>query len=196
MPRYYVNGRTVLFDESSILLDAYALVQQCGALNIKIPRFCFHEHLSIAGNCRMCVIEIQGVAKPALACSTEVVTGVGIYTTGTIVKLLREEMLELLLINHPLDCPICDQGGECDLQEHLKVFGSDTSRFAEEKRGVSDKLGQFGPLLKISMTRCVHCTRCVRFYDEIVGVSLFGTTGRGSATFLSTYSVSDSVSSM
>jgi len=195
MVQYYINGITVKFDVSAVsrMLDSYSLIQQCDVLRITIPRFCYHEHLSIAGNCRMCVVEIGGVSKPSLACSTEVVSEMEVYTNSILVKQARETMLEFLLLNHPLDCPICDQGGECDLQDQTGAYGSDIGRFLEYKRGVSIQLASFGPLIKVTMTRCIHCTRCVRFFDEIVGVSLLGTTGRGSATLLSTYALREAI---
>lgn len=154
-------------------------------IGIDIPRFCYHDQLSIAGNCRICVVEISNSVKPVVSCATELSLNMDIYTNSLLVKNAREYVLEFLLLNHPLDCPICDQGGECDLQDLSFVYGSDMSRFKYDKRVVSDK--NFGPLVKSIMTRCIHCTRCVRFFDEVVGNSLVGTLGRGSSSEVGTY---------
>jgi NADH dehydrogenase (ubiquinone) Fe-S protein 1 len=161
------------------------LLQQCELNSIYIPRFCYHDRLSIAGNCRMCLIELETSVKPIIACSTSVVPNMSVFTNSKTVKKIRENILEFLLINHPLDCPICDQGGECDLQDQSMVFGSDRGRFIEIKRSVEDK--NFGPFIKTIMTRCIHCTRCIRFFDEVAGVSILGTMGRGRDTEISTY---------
>jgi len=133
----------------------------------------------------MCLIESGTAVKPVLACSTEVVAEMDIYTTSAIVKQAREQILEFLLINHPLDCPICDQGGECDLQDITQAYGSDRSRYAENKRGVLPFY--FGPLIKVVMTRCIQCTRCIRFLDEIVGISILGSAGRGTLNTITPY---------
>jgi NADH dehydrogenase (ubiquinone) Fe-S protein 1 len=154
-------------------------------IGIDIPRFCYHDQLSIAGNCRICVVEISNSVKPVVSRATELSLNMDIYTNSLLVKNAREYVLEFLLLNHPLDCPICDQGGECDLQDLSFVYGSDMSRFKYDKRVVSDK--NFGPLVKSIMTRCIHCTRCVRFFDEVVGNSLVGTLGRGSSSEVGTY---------
>ncbi len=154
-------------------------------LGIELPRFCYSDYLSIAGNCRMCLVESGSSAKPVLACSTEISPELEIYTNSILIKQAREQMLEFLLINHPLDCPICDQGGECDLQDLTYVYGSDRSRYVEEKRGVSPFY--FGPLIKVIMTRCIQCTRCIRFFDELVGITLLGSTGRGTNNTITTY---------
>lgn len=163
----------------------YTILQQCELLGISIPRFCYHPQLSIAGNCRMCMVEVKNSVKPIIACATSVSKGLVVYTASDLVKIARENVIEFLLINHPLDCPICDQGGECDLQDQTMVYGSDRGRFKELKRSVEDK--EFGPVIKTIMTRCIHCTRCVRYSEEIAGVNILGTMGRGKDTEISTY---------
>jgi NADH-quinone oxidoreductase chain G len=163
----------------------YTVLQLCEQLGISIPRFCYHRELTIAGNCRMCMIEIKNSVKPIIACATSLSDNMNIYTNSELVKIARENVLELLLINHPLDCPICDQGGECDLQDQTMIYGSDRGRFKEVKRSVEDKY--FGPIVKTIMTRCIHCTRCIRYSEEIIGMSLLGTMGRGKETEISTY---------
>jgi len=152
---------------------------------IYIPRFCYHKQLSIAGNCRMCLVEVAKSAKPIISCGVGILDSMSIYTDSQLVKKAREGVLEFLLINHPLDCPICDQGGECDLQDQSLIYGSDRGRFTEYKRSVVDK--NFGPLVKTVMTRCIHCTRCVRYANEIAGYEFIGTMGRGVSTEVSTY---------
>ena len=161
------------------------VLQACNFLNIDIPKFCFQENLEIAGNCRMCLVEIKNSPKPVASCATPVMEGMQIFTNTPLVKKARESVLEFLLINHPLDCPICDQGGECDLQDQTLYFGSDRSRYFELKRVVEDK--NCGPFIKTIMTRCIHCTRCVRFANEICGIDNLGTTGRGNKTEISFY---------
>ncbi|MDN2567497.1 NADH-quinone oxidoreductase subunit NuoG [Aquibium sp. A9E412] len=174
--------------------DHYTLLQAAEEAGAEIPRFCFHERLSIAGNCRMCLIEVKGgPPKPAASCAM----GVRdlrpgpegqlpeIFTNTPMVKKAREGVMEFLLINHPLDCPICDQGGECDLQDQAMAYGVDASRFHENKRAVEDKY--IGPLVKTIMTRCIHCTRCVRFTTEVAGISELGATGRGEDMEITTY---------
>lgn len=168
---------------------SYTVFQLCEQLGIQIPRFCYHEKLSIAGNCRMCLIEVESSPKPLIACATSLNKGMSILTNSLLVKKARENVLEFLLINHPLDCPICDQGGECDLQDQSIVYGSDKGRFSELKRSVEDKY--LGPLVKTVMTRCIHCTRCVRFMEEIAGTSSLGTMGRGKDTEIGTYLLSN-----
>jgi len=153
------------------------VLQACDTIGIEVPRFCFHERLLIAGNCRMCLVEIEKSPKPVPSCAFPVMENMKVYTNTPLVKKAQESVLEFLLINHPLDCPICDQGGECDLQDQAMHFGSDSSRFYNTKRGVEDK--NTGPLIKTIMTRCIHCTRCIRFATEIGGVPDLGTTGRG-----------------
>jgi len=161
------------------------VLQACDSVGIDVPRFCFHERLLIAGNCRMCLVEIEKMPKPIASCTFPVMEGMKVFTRTPLVKKAQESVLEFLLLNHPLDCPICDQGGECDLQDQAMLFGSDSGRFYEYKRGVEDK--NCGPLVKTIMTRCIHCTRCVRFATEIAGISDLGTTGRGKKTEIGTY---------
>ena len=164
----------------------YTVLQACSAAGVEVPRFCYHEKLSIAGNCRMCLVEVSNSKKLIASCAVPVSENLRIYTNNLRVKKARESVLEFLLANHPLDCPICDQGGECDLQDITVSFGSDRGRFYElEKRAVEDKY--CGPLIKTVMTRCIHCTRCIRFIAEISGYPDLGTTGRGSRMEVGTY---------
>ncbi len=171
----------------------YTLLQACEAAGAEIPRFCFHERLSIAGNCRMCLVELKGSPKPVASCAWAVrdcrpgPNGEPpvVNTKTAMVKKAREGVMEFLLINHPLDCPICDQGGECDLQDQAMAYGVDKSRYHENKRAVEDKY--IGPLVKTIMTRCIHCTRCVRFTTEVAGVSELGAIGRGEDMEITTY---------
>ncbi|HEY5127270.1 MAG TPA: NADH-quinone oxidoreductase subunit NuoG [Bradyrhizobium sp.] len=171
----------------------YTLLQACEAAGAEIPRFCFHERLSIAGNCRMCLIEVVGIPKPQASCAVGVKDLMPnkdgspkvLSTKSPMVKKAREGVMEFLLINHPLDCPICDQGGECDLQDQAMAYGVDASRYAENKRAVEDKY--IGPLVKTIMTRCIHCTRCIRFSTEVAGVSELGAIGRGEDMEITTY---------
>jgi NADH-quinone oxidoreductase chain G len=162
-----------------------SILEACKYAGITIPRFCYHETLSIAGNCRMCLVELEGAEKPVASCLTEISDGVSIYTDSAFVKKARENVVEALLLNHPLDCPICDQAGECDLQDQTKSFGGDYSRFFFNKRGVEDK--ECGPLIKTIMTRCIHCTRCVRFGSEVAGIDFLGTLNRGTSTEIGSY---------
>jgi len=162
------------------------ILQACRENKIDIPHFCFHEDLPVSGNCRMCLVEVGGNNKLVASCAVAVLPGMKIFTNTLRVKKARESILEFLLVNHPLDCPICDQGGECDLQDIVMVFGSDRGRFYEfEKRSVLDK--SIGPFIKTSMNRCIHCTRCVRFSSIILGSYVLGTTGRGVYTEIGTY---------
>ncbi len=162
------------------------VLQACEQLSIEIPRFCYHDRLSIAGNCRMCLVEVSpGPPKPAASCAMPVSDGMEVKTDSEMVRKARRGVMEMLLINHPLDCPICDQGGECDLQDQALFYGFDRSRFKENKRAVRDK--DFGPLIKTQMTRCIHCTRCVRFATEVAGVEELGATGRGEDVEIGTY---------
>lgn len=161
------------------------VLQACTKVGIDIPRFCFHERLLIAGNCRMCLVEIEKSPKPVTACTFPVMEGIKIFTNTPLVQKAREAIMEFLLLNHPLDCPICDQGGQCDLQDQSFFYGSDSGRFYNEKRSVEDKIG--GPLIKTIMTRCIHCTRCIRFATEIAGLNTLGTTGRGKKTEIGSY---------
>lgn len=161
------------------------VLQAAGRLGIEIPRFCYHERLSISGNCRMCLVEMEKSPKPIASCAMPAGNGMIIHTNTPATKKARENVLEFLLVNHPLDCPICDQGGECDLQDQVMAHGSDRGRFYDYKRAVEDK--ECGPLIKTVMTRCIHCTRCVRFITEVSGVEQFGTTGRGRTMEIGTY---------
>src|SRR5436190_6217642 len=172
----------------------YTLLQACEAAGAEVPRFCFHERLSIAGNCRMCLVEVKGgPPKPQASCAMAVrdlrpgPNGEPpvIFTKSPMVKKAREGVMEFLLINHPLDCPICDQGGECDLQDQAMAYGVDTSRYQENKRAVEDKY--LGALVKTSMNRCIQCTRCVRFAAEVAGVPEMGATGRGEDMEITSY---------
>jgi NADH-quinone oxidoreductase subunit G len=171
----------------------YTLLQACEAAGAEIPRFCFHERLSIAGNCRMCLVELKGSPKPVASCAWGVrdcrpgPNGEPpvVNTKTPMVKKAREGVMEFLLINHPLDCPICDQGGECDLQDQAMAYGVDSSRYVENKRAVEDKY--IGPLVKTIMNRCIHCTRCIRFTTEVAGVSELGAIGRGEDMEITTY---------
>lgn len=174
-----INNRSYYVKEKTSILEA------CKFIGIIIPRFCFHESLSIAGNCRMCLVEIEKMPKPAASCVTLVSENISIFLNTPVVKKARENVVEFLLLNHPLDCPICDQGGECDLQDQVKTFGNSYSRFFFSKRGVEDKI--VSPLIKTIMTRCIHCTRCVRFGIEVAGVEKFGTLGRGKITEIGSY---------
>jgi NADH-quinone oxidoreductase subunit G len=184
----------ILIDGKEFDLPAeYTLLQACEAAGAEIPRFCYHERLSIAGNCRMCLVEVAGSPKPVASCAWNVrdcrpgPNGElpSVKTKTPMVKKAREGVMEFLLINHPLDCPICDQGGECDLQDQAMGYGVDTSRFAENKRAVEDKY--LGALVKTSMNRCIQCTRCVRFAAEVCGVPEMGLTGRGEDVEITTY---------
>ena len=174
--------------------DHYTLLQAAEAAGAEVPRFCFHERLSIAGNCRMCLVEVKGgPPKPAASCAMgvrDLRPGPNgeppeVFTNTPMVKKAREGVMEFLLINHPLDCPICDQGGECDLQDQAMAFGVDASRYHENKRAVEDKY--IGPLVQTIMTRCIHCTRCVRFTTEVAGISELGLIGRGEDAEITTY---------
>lgn len=181
-----VNGMAVSVQPGSTALQA------CEAAGIEIPRFCYHERLLVAGNCRMCLVEIGGSPKPQASCALPVMPGMKIFTDSPRVKKARERVMEFLLLNHPLDCPICDQGGECDRQDESMAFGKDRSRGqgrygrgVEPKRGVEDK--DWNPMVKAIMTRCIHCTRCIRFASEIAGVADRGTSGRGVMTEVGRY---------
>lgn len=179
----FIDDKPVQVEPGTTILQAAALV------GVEIPRFCYHERLAVAGNCRMCLVEIEKSPKPAAACAMPVMKGMRVKTNSDLTKKAREGVMEFLLVNHPLDCPICDQGGECDLQDQSMAFGSDRSRFTDihfsGKRAVEDK--DVGPLIKTIMTRCIHCTRCIRFASEVAGVDDFGTTGRGTDMQVGTY---------
>jgi NADH-quinone oxidoreductase subunit G len=162
------------------------VLQACEAAGKEVPRFCYHDRLSVAGNCRMCLVEIEKAPpKPFASCAYPVADGMVVHTDTPMVVKARQGVMEFLLINHPLDCPICDQGGECDLQDQAVGYGRDTSRYDEHKRAVKDK--NLGPLIKTVMTRCIHCTRCIRFSSEIAGVSELGATARGETMEVGTY---------
>jgi NADH-quinone oxidoreductase subunit G len=173
--------------------DHLTVLQACEQAGAEIPRFCYHERLSIAGNCRMCLVEVQGVLKPTASCAMGVSdlppnkdgSPKQIFTKSPLVKKAREGVMEFLLINHPLDCPICDQGGECDLQDQAMAFGIGGSRYQENKRAVEEK--NIGPLIKTMMTRCIHCTRCVRYMTEVAGVEELGLISRGEDAEITTY---------
>ena len=174
-----INGLEFISKPSISILEA------CKNFGIKIPRFCYHEILSVSGNCRMCLVEIENMEKPVASCVTEIEENMSIRTDSPFVKKARENVVEALLLNHPLDCPICDQAGECDLQDQTKVFGSSHSRFFFSKKSSEDKY--CGPLIKTIMTRCITCTRCVRYAEEIAGVNHFGTLNRGLNTEIGSY---------
>ena len=171
MPKLTVDGIEVEVAPGSTVLQA---IEAAGK---EVPRFCYHERLSIAGNCRMCLVEIRpGPPKPAASCAMPAGDNMEVLTASPMTQKARKGVMEFLLINHPLDCPICDQGGECDLQDQALFYGADTSRFEENKRAVPDK--DMGPLIKTTMTRCIHCTRCIRFAEEVAGVPTIGAIGR------------------
>ena len=165
--------------------DGITVLQACEEAGVEVPRFCYHERLSIAGNCRMCLVEMEKAPKPIASCAMPAGDGMVIHTNTETVKKARNGVMEFLLINHPLDCPICDQGGECDLQDQAMAYGFDRSRFQENKRAVADK--NLGPLVETHMTRCIHCTRCIRFSTEVAGVEVLGATGRGENMEVGTY---------
>ncbi len=165
--------------------EGLTVLQACEKAGVEIPRFCYHEKLSIAGNCRMCLVEMEKSPKPIASCAMPAVDGMVIKTNTPNIEKSRKGVMEFLLANHPLDCPVCDQGGECDLQDQSMFYGIDKSRFKENKRAVPDK--NMGPLIKTQMTRCIHCTRCIRFATEIAGVPELGAIGRGEDMQISTY---------
>ena len=179
MPKLTIDGVEIEVDAGLTVLQA------CEIAGREIPRFCYHERLSVAGNCRMCLVEMERAPKPIASCAMPVDDGMIITTDSETIRQARKGVMEFLLINHPLDCPICDQGGECDLQDQSIGFGYDRSRYSEEKRTVKNK--NFGPLVSTVMTRCIHCTRCIRFATEIAGVPELGATGRGEHTEVGTY---------
>jgi NADH-quinone oxidoreductase subunit G len=180
MPKVTIDGITVEVANGSTILQA---AEQAG---VEIPRFCYHDRLSIAGNCRMCLVEVEKAPpKPIASCGYPIAEGMVVHTDSKMVRNARRGVMEFLLINHPLDCPICDQGGECDLQDQAMGYGMDHSRYAENKRAVPDK--NLGPLVKTSMNRCIHCTRCIRFITEVAGVPDLGATARGEHVEVGTY---------
>ncbi|MGD8378043.1 MAG: 2Fe-2S iron-sulfur cluster-binding protein, partial [Gammaproteobacteria bacterium] len=161
------------------------LIQVTDEAGIDIPRFCYHEKLSVAANCRMCLVDVEKAPKPLPACATPVSDGMKVLTRSPRALSAQKATMEFLLINHPLDCPICDQGGECELQDLALGYGKDVGRYSEGKRVVADK--NIGPLVSTDMTRCIHCTRCVRFGTEIAGIQELGATGRGENMRIGTY---------
>ena len=179
MPKIIVNNTEIEFEEGMTVLQA------CELAGAEIPRFCYHERLSIAGNCRMCLVEMEKSPKPIASCAMPAAEGMKIKTNTPLVDKARKGVMEFLLANHPLDCPVCDQGGECDLQDQSLYYGFDQSRFTENKRQVKEK--HMGPLIKTQMTRCIHCTRCVRFATEVAGIPELGATGRGEDMEITTY---------
>ena len=179
MPKIIINGKEIEFEKGMTVLQA------CELADVEIPRFCYHEKLSIAGNCRMCLVEIEKSPKPIASCAMPATEGMNIKTNTKLVEKARKGVMEFLLANHPLDCPVCDQGGECDLQDQSLYYGVDKSRFVENKRQVKEKY--MGPLIKTQMTRCIHCTRCVRFATEVAGVTEIGAIGRGENMEITTY---------
>nr|MEA2799157.1 NADH-quinone oxidoreductase subunit [Phenylobacterium sp.] len=180
MPICKVDGVEVEFEAGMNVLQVAELAGK------EIPRFCYHERLSIAGNCRMCLVEVKpGPPKPQASCALPAAENMEIFTDTPMVKKARHGVMEFLLINHPLDCPICDQGGECDLQDQAMGYGRDDSRYADNKRAVEEKF--MGPLIKTVMTRCIQCTRCVRFITEVAGVPEIGLISRGEDVEITTY---------
>ena len=179
MPKITINGKELEFENGMTVLQA------CELADVEIPRFCYHEKLSIAGNCRMCLVEMEKSPKPIASCAMPAAEGMNIKTNTKLVEKARKGVMEFLLANHPLDCPVCDQGGECDLQDQSLYYGFDKSRFSENKRAVRDKY--MGPLIKTQMTRCIHCTRCIRFATEVAGVPEIGAIGRGENMEITTY---------
>jgi len=165
----------------------YTIFQFCSMIGINIPCFCYHEKLSIAGNCRMCLVEINPDTNLVLACTTTLLSNMNIYTQNLRVKKARESVMEFLLVNHPLDCPICDQGGECDLQDLCYDVGYDNSRLIKYYKRSVDNLNYMGPMIKTLMTRCIHCTRCVRFLNLVSSDEDFNLLGRGKSVEISAY---------
>ena len=179
MLKIIVNNNEIEFEEGMTVLQA------CELAGAEIPRFCYHEKLSIAGNCRMCLVEIEKSPKPVASCAMPATDGMKVKTNTSFVDKARKGVMEFLLANHPLDCPVCDQGGECDLQDQSLFYGLDHSRYLENKRQVNEK--HMGPLIKTQMTRCIHCTRCIRFATEVAGIPELGAIGRGEDTEITTY---------
>ncbi len=179
MPKLTIDGMEVTVEPGT------SIIQAAEQLGIEIPRFCYHDKLSVPANCRMCLVEVEKSPKPVASCAMPCAEDMKVHTNSQQAQKARKGVIEMLLINHPLDCPICDQGGECDLQDQTVAFGFDRSRYREEKRAVKDK--DLGPLIKTTMTRCIHCTRCVRFGDEIAGVDEMGVLNRGEHLEIGTY---------
>ena len=179
MPKIIINNKEINFEQGITVLQA------CELAGVEIPRFCYHEKLSIAGNCRMCLVEMEKSPKPIASCAMPAADGMNIKTNTPLVEKARKGVMEFLLANHPLDCPVCDQGGECDLQDQSLFYGVDNSRYSENKRQVKEK--HMGPLIKTQMTRCIHCTRCIRFATEVAGIPELGAIGRGEDMEITTY---------
>ncbi len=179
MPKLIINGTELEVAPGTSVLQA------CEQIGIEVPRFCYHDRLSVPANCRMCLVEIEKMPKPVASCALPCGEGMVVRTDSPVVQKARNGVMEMLLVNHPLDCPICDQGGECDLQDQAVAYGRDHSRFAEMKRAVTDK--ELGPLVKTVMTRCIHCTRCIRFTDEIAGTPELGAVNRGEHMEIDTF---------
>ena len=180
MPKLTVDGIEVEVPQGATVLQA------CEAAGKEIPRFCYHERLSIAGNCRMCLVEVKpGPPKPQASCALPAADKQEVFTTTPMVRKAREGMMEFLLINHPLDCPVCDQGGECDLQDQSVAYGKGFTRFHEHKRAVTEKY--MGPIIKTIMTRCIQCTRCIRFAEEVASAEEIGALYRGENMQITTY---------
>src|SRR5438309_2920670 len=179
MPKLTIDGHEVEVPAGTTILQA------CEIAGIEGAHFCYHERLAIAGNCRMCLVDVEKSPKPIASCAMPAADGMVVHTSSPKAVKARKGVMEFLLINHPLDCPICDQGGECDLQDQAMGYGFDRSRFHENKRAVPDK--ELGPLVKTSMNRCIHCTRCIRFATEVAGVEELGATGRGESMEVTTY---------
>ncbi|MDC1476346.1 NADH-quinone oxidoreductase subunit NuoG [Pelagibacteraceae bacterium] len=179
MPKIIINDKEIEFEKGMTILQA------CELAGAEIPRFCYHERLSIAGNCRMCLVQMEKSNKPVASCAMPAADGMNIKTNTPFVEKARKGVMEFLLANHPLDCPVCDQGGECDLQDQSLFYGLDNSRYTENKRQVKEKY--MGPLIKTQMTRCIHCTRCIRFATEVAGIQELGAIGRGEDMEITTY---------
>jgi len=183
-----VDGRTLEARKGQMLIEI------TDSNGIYVPRFCYHKKLSVAANCRMCLVDVEKAPKPLPACATPVMPDMKVQTRSPRAQEAQKGVMEFLLINHPLDCPICDQGGECELQDLAMGYGRDVSRYQENKRVVQDK--NIGPLVQTDMTRCIHCTRCVRFGEEIAGLRELGATGRGEHMEIGTYIAKSMVSEM
>lgn len=179
MPKVTIDGKEIDAPEG------ITLIQACELAGVDIPRFCYHERLAIAGNCRMCLVEVEKAPKPVASCAMPITEGMVVHTNTPKIQKARAGVMEFLLINHPLDCPICDQGGECDLQDQAFKYGKPLNRFHENKRSVPDKY--MGPLIKTHMTRCIHCTRCIRFATDVAGVEEMGAIGRGEHMEVTSY---------
>ncbi len=179
MPKLTIDGMEVTVEPGT------SIIQAAEQLGIEIPRFCYHDKLSVPANCRMCLVEVEKSPKPVASCAVPCAEDMKVFTKSAIAQKARKGVMEMLLVNHPLDCPICDQGGECDLQDQAVAYGFDRTRYTEEKRAVKDK--ELGPLVKTVMTRCIQCTRCIRFGEEIAGVNDLGMIGRGEHIEVGTY---------